>query len=142
MPADPSDRARSLSQAQVLAAALALGPLLILGAVCLLPRRAESSALVVPAGLLGIVAPAIGWRLQAAIRGRARGGPAERRRAYVRSVIAGLAVTAAAALLGILAWSLSNESAALLGVLLHLLLVSALWPTEERLQNDDEEPPA
>lgn len=139
MPPDPSDRGRALSQARTLAAALAVGPLLLLAVALLVPAPEPSSTLVLPAGVIGIVSPAIGWRLQARIRERAAGGAAGGRRAYLRSLLAGLAVTEAAAVLAVVAWLLSREAAALLGVLLHLLLVSALWPTEERLQSAEED---
>jgi hypothetical protein len=138
---DPSepDREGVLARARLLAALLALSPLIVLGAVALLPQPGESRALVLPAGLLGLVAPALGWRLQVRLREGVRGGAAAGRRAYLRSLVAGLAVTEATALLGVLAWHLSREPAALLGVLLHLLLVSAMWPTEDRLERAEED---
>ena len=91
------------------------------------------SGLVMPAGLLGIVAPAIAWRLQARIRQRAGG------QAYVRSVAVGLAVTEAAALIGALVWLYSREAAALIGFPMHLLMVGALWPTEARMEQSEED---
>jgi len=136
---DPSDRARALGLARALTAALAAGPFLLLLAAFAAPPIPPRSTLVVPAGLLGLVAPAIGWRLQARRRERARGGALAGRRAYLQSLIAGLAVTEAAAILGVLAWFLSRETAALAGLPMHLLLVFALWPTEERLQRAEED---
>jgi hypothetical protein len=136
---DPSDRARTLSLARTLAAALAVGPLLFLAGALLVRPRAASSVLVVPAGVLGLVAPAIGWRLQARLGEGARGGAGGGRRAYLRSLTAGLAVTEGAALLAVVAWFLSDELAALVGLPMHLLLVFALWPTDERLQRAEEE---
>lgn len=130
---DLSDRARALGAARLTAAALAAGPFLVLALSLLVPPRAERSALVMPAGLLGIVAPAIAWRLQARIRQRAGG------QAYVRSVAVGLAVTEAAALIGALVWLYSREAAALIGFPMHVLMVGALWPTEARMEQSDED---
>jgi hypothetical protein len=77
--------------------------------------------------------------VQAHLRERARGNAAAGRRAYLQSVVVGLAITGAAALLGGIVWLLSRETAALAGLLMHVLLVGALWPTEARLEQAEEE---
>ena len=136
---DLSDRARALAQARWIAAALAAGPFLLLALSFLASAWQERSALVVPAGVLGLVAPAIAWRLQARIREGVRGDAAAARRAYVRSVTVGLGVTEGAAMLGVLVWFVSREPAALVGLPMHLLMVGALWPTEERLERTEED---
>ena len=136
---DGSDRARDLARARLLTAVLTAGPLLLLGAVSLLPSPGTTDVLVLPAGLFGLVAPAIAWRLQARILERARGSASERRRTYVRSLLVALAVTEGAAMLAVLAWHLSREAVALLALPMHLVLAFALWPSEERLARAEEE---
>jgi hypothetical protein len=136
---DLSDRHRVLSTARLIAAALGAGPLLLTLFAGLVSPAAGFSRLVVPAGVLGLVAPALAWRLQARVRERARGRAEDGRRAYVRSLILGLAVTEAAAILGGVAWLLTGEIQALIGLPMHLVMVGALWPTEERLQRAEEE---
>jgi hypothetical protein len=138
---DPSDRDRTRTLASARAAAAILGvlaflPLLLSLVASPVPR---GTALVVPAGAIGILAPALAWRLQAQIRERAGGSAAGARRAYLRSVVVGLAITAAAALFGGIVWLLSRETAALAGLLMHVLLVGAIWPTEARLEHAEEE---
>jgi hypothetical protein len=137
---DLSDRGRALSLARALAGALALAPFLILGLLYLAGPRQGTRALVVPAGVLGLAAPAVGWRLQARIRERAPGGGEAGRRAYVGAVVSGLSVTAGASLLGVVAWFLSGDTLPLLGLVMHLLLAMALWPTDERLEQAEEGP--
>ena len=134
-----SDRAGALRPARVIAAVLGGSPVLLAALATLLPPGGGGSWLVVPAGVLGLVAPAVAWRLQARVRENATGGAAEGRRAYLRSVIVGLAVTEGTALLGVMAWRLSGELPALIGLPMHLLMVGALWPTEERLQRAEED---
>lgn len=136
---DRSERARALSTARLVAAVLGVSPLLLAAGATLLSRGRGGSWLVVPAGVIGIVAPAVAWRLQARIRETATGGAAAGRAAYLRSVVVGLAVTEGAALLGVMAWVLSGEAPALIGLPMHLLMVGALWPTEERLQRAEED---
>ncbi len=134
-----SDRARALSTARLIAAVLGAGPLLLAAVARLLPSGEGGSWLVVPAGVLGLAAPAVAWRVQARVREAATGGADGGRRAYLRSVVVGLAVTEGTALLGVMAWLLSGEVPALIGLPMHLLMVGALWPTEERLQRAEED---
>ena len=135
---DRSDRASTLSTARAIAAVLAVGPLLLTALAPLVSPVQAGSRLVVPVGVLGIVAPALGWRLQARIRDGVAGGVEAGRRAYLRSVALGLAVTEGAALLGVVVWLLTREVPALIGLPMHLLLAGALWPTEQRLQDAEE----
>ena len=136
---DLSERAGALGTARLLAAVLGIGPLLLLGAALAFPRPPSASPLVVPVGVLGLVAPAIAWRAQARMLEAARGGTDMGRRAYVRSVAVGLGITEAAAMCGVLVWLLSRQPHALAGLPMHLLMVGALWPTEERLRRAEEE---
>jgi hypothetical protein len=137
---DLSDRDRVLGTARLVAALLGVGPLLLLALTLAVPPDPASSPLVVPAGVLGLVAPAVAWRVQASAREKGRGSAAAGHRAYVRSVVAGLSITEAAALLGVLAWLLSGQVQALIGLPMHLVMVGALWPTEERLRQAEGDP--
>ncbi|HEX5044081.1 MAG TPA: hypothetical protein VFV75_14325 [Candidatus Polarisedimenticolaceae bacterium] len=130
---DLSDRARVLSTARLIAAALGAGPLLLMVLAGVVSPAQGLSTLVVPAGVLGLVAPAIAWRLQARVREGASGRAEEGRRAYLRSLFLGLAVTEGAAILGGIVWLLTREIQALIGLPMHLVMVGALWPTEERV---------
>jgi hypothetical protein len=132
------DRAHALSTARALAAVLAAGPVLLTALAPLVPPSQGWSRLVVPVGVLGIVAPALAWRLQARIRESVAGGAAAGRRAYLRSLVLGLGVTEAAALLGVGVWLLAREVPALVGLPMHLVMAAALWPTEQRLQAAEE----
>ena len=123
-----------LGSARLLAAFLAIGPFLLLAVGVAFPSTPSGSPLVVPAGVAGLVAPAIAWRVQARVRERAHGG-----RAYLRSVMLGLAVTEVAAMLGVAVWLLCRQIPALIGLPMHVLLVGALWPTEERMRQAEED---
>lgn len=134
-----SERAHALGTARLTAAVLGAGPFLLAALMLVVAPREGATRLVVPAGILGLVAPAIAWRVQARIREAARGGAAGGRRAYVRSVTLSLCITEAAAILGVLVWLLTRQPEALIGLPMHLVMVGALWPTEERLQRAEEE---
>jgi hypothetical protein len=136
---DPSERAHALMTARLIAAVLGAGPFLLLAVALAFPPSPSASPLVVPAGVLGLVAPAIAWRVQARVREGVGGAAAAGRRAYVRSVTVGLAITEAAAVLGLVVWLVSGQASALTGLPMHLVMVGALWPTEERLQRAEEE---
>jgi len=134
-----SERAHALGTARLTAAVLGAGPFLLTALSLVVVPQEGAMRLVVPAGVLGLVAPAIAWRVQTRIREGARGGAAGGRRAYVRSVTWSLCITEGAATLGVLVWLLSQAPQALIGLPLHLVMVGALWPTEERLQRAEEE---
>ena len=138
-PMERSERAKTLGTARLIAAALGAGPFLLTVLSLLVAPGEGASRLVVPAGMAGLVAPAIAWRVQARILDGAGGGAAGGRRAYVRSVTVGLAITEAAASLGVLVWLLTRQGEALIGLPMHLVMVGALWPSEERLQRAEEE---
>ena len=135
----PSERAQALGTARLTAALLLAGPFLLTALVLVVAPREGVAGLVVPAGVLGLVAPAVAWRVQARIREGARGGAAGGRRAYLRSLTVGLAITEAAASVGVVVWLLTRQPQALIGLPLHLVMAGALWPSEERMQRAEEE---
>lgn len=97
----------------------------------------KALGLAFPVSLIGLISPVIGYRLYLLQRERipAAAGPAERCRAFLRAGILALAVTEGVALLGVIGYALSGTLSALSGVLTHVLLVGALWPTRERLES-------
>ncbi|MBZ5639337.1 MAG: hypothetical protein LAO51_11365 [Acidobacteriia bacterium] len=129
------DPERSLAITRAVALALSIGPLVLLGAVLLVPAPTRSGVLVAPAALAGIVALAIGYRLYCGVLGRqAPGAGVGPRLANLRTAtIAGLSVTEATALFGVIAFHLSREPFALAGLAAHLILAGAVWPTGARL---------
>jgi len=135
----PSERAQALGTARLTAALLLAGPFLLMALFLVVAPREGVVFLVVPAGVLGLVAPAVAWRVQARIREGARGDAAGRRRAYLRSLTVGLAITEAAASVGVVVWLLTRQPQALIGLPMHLIMAGALWPSEERLQRAEEE---
>jgi hypothetical protein len=136
---DRPDRDRALGEARWTAALLGASPLLLTALAGLVSPSEGFSWLVVPAGVLGLVAPAVAWRLQARLRASAGGGAEEGRRVYLRSLTVGLAVTELASMLGVGVWLVTREVQALIGLPMHLLMVGALWPTEERLRQAEED---
>jgi hypothetical protein len=118
------------------AIALAASPLVAVGIVLALPPPSPWRGLVAPAALFGIVALAVGHRAYQSILGRTRASAAPRQRlsALRRATIAALAVTEAVALFGVVAFHLSREPYALVGVATHLVVAGGVWPTRARLQ--------
>jgi hypothetical protein len=125
-----------LARTRVLAAALAGGVLLLtaLGAVLEFPRALGS--LAAPAALFGLVGLLIGYRLYHWLRERIPPGtPAAARQArFLRATVASLVVTEAVAIFGVVVYWYSDDPFALVGVVTHVILVGAVWPTPERLE--------
>ena len=100
------------------------------------PRLAGVEFLVVPAALAGAVAPVVGFRLMQWRRQRARqlADDSARRQAYGHACLCAVGVTEAAALFGLGVAAFTDEPLALLGVVTHVLLVGAVWPSIERME--------
>ena len=115
---------------------LATTPFALLSAALLAPPPAPSRVLVAPAALAGLVALAAGNRWYRGILDRIAPGarPADRAAALRKATIAGLACTEAASLLGVIAFHISREPFALVGLAAHLILAGALWPTRARYE--------
>ena len=136
MAAEDQERA-ALRQARLVAVALVAGILLLTafsGIVRISPRMPAIASL---AALLGIISPLIGYRLYAWLRERDRPGSSHeiRCQTFVSAAVLALAVTEGVALFGVIAYWLTSEPQALIGVVTHVILVGALWPTPERLEN-------
>ena len=128
------DAERVLAATRGAAAMLAATPFALLGGAMLAPPPAPSRFLVAPAALAGLVALAAGNRWYRAILDRIAPGarPADRAAALRKATIAGLSCTEAASLLGVIAFHVSREPFALVGLVAHLILAGALWPTRAR----------
>ena len=117
------------------AAAGLTAPLRVLSATSeLIPPRSQGLFLVLPAGLIGLVSIAMGYRSYEWIRSRLdadASGPTRSRAFFVATVTA-LGVTEAAGLFGVIVYILSGRVVALSGVLTHVILAGAIWPTRER----------
>lgn len=126
----------TVARARLIAGALVAGVLLLTTASGLMRAKAGLGGTVVPAAVLGAVGPVIGFRLYLLTRDRIpREAPeALRRAAYLRAVLLALAVTEAAALFGVVIHGLTGNPLALIGVLTHVLLAGAIWPSPERLE--------
>jgi len=94
------------------------------------------SVLVSPAALLGILSPVIGYRIYLALRRRTpqEAGIEQRCQRFFTATIVAMAVTEGIALFGVVAFMLSGAPACLIGVLTHVILAAAVWPTPERLE--------
>jgi dolichol kinase len=124
-----------LTRARLVAAALTGGVLMLTAVSFLFPLGSGLERLVAPAALAGLVSPVIGYRIYSSIRDRRRtdGSRASRGAAFLRATLIALALSEGIALLGIVVFLLSGAIAALTGVLTHVLLAGAVWPTVERL---------
>ncbi len=125
----------TLRQARLVFAALTAGAVIPLAASGWIDPPGAVPGLAFAASLIGLVSPVIGYRLYALQRERvpSGAGPAQRCRLFLRAGIVALAATEGAALLGVVGYMLSGTLSALSGVLTHVLLVGAIWPTPERL---------
>lgn len=129
-------RESTLRSARLIAAAIAAGPVVFAAAVVAIGGTPASSSLVFPAILAGLIALPVAWRLYAALQsGGAAAGEDARCRRLVTATVAALAVTEGAALFGIVAFMLSREWAALVGVATHVILAGAIWPTDAKLES-------
>jgi len=119
---------RALRSARTAAAILVAAPVVLVAVAAAVPLEPSAPSLATPAVLAGLLAPALGFhlyrRMQEAGTGR-----------FVRATIVSLACTEAGATLGVVAFLLSREPLALVGVAMHVLLAGAIWPSRERLES-------
>ena len=125
-----------LRRAVRVAGSLAAGVLALAAASGFIESRSDFPALGSLAALAGLVSPVIGYRLYAWLRERVPPGAshAVRCAGFLRATALSLAVGGTVALFGIVAYGLSSVFAALIGVVTHMILVGAVWPTPERLE--------
>ncbi len=130
------DPALALRTSQLIVGALVVGPLVLAVIAGVVDLGSGVRILTLPAALFGVVSPVIGYRLYHSVRdGLAPdASQGERCRAFTRANLVALAVTEAAAFLGIVAYMLSGEPWGLLGLLMHVLLAAAIWPSAERFE--------
>ena len=131
----------ALRLTRLFATALAVSVLGLTTVSGLLPLGKIPSLVVLapPAALLGLVSPVIGYRLYLWQRDR-RSESSDRCAAYLRAVIVALAITEGIALLGIVIYLSTGRSFPLVGVLTHILLTGAIWPTREKIESWIEDP--
>ena len=134
--ADDAANRTALGRARAMAAAWVGGVILVTAFSGQLPRVPAVAVLVLPAAVMGAVSPVIGFRLYLLLRERIapETGPAERRRLYIRAVSLALAVTALAAIFGVIIYGTTGELITLIGPFMHILLAGAIWPTDDRLE--------
>jgi len=126
---------QALRSARSFAASTTGGLLLLVAVIGWIPPLGQLEALVFPVGLLGIVSPLVGFRLLEYWRERARGADtASACNAYAQGHMLALAVTEVVGFLGAVAFLLAGRIATLIGVLTHVILAGAIWPTEESLE--------
>lgn len=137
-PADRELVQATLARNRLMVVALAGGMLLLaavsgfvdLGSVDFADR------LSLPAGLAGLIALVVGWRMYVAMGEHASqvediaGGCAR----YTTALLTALALTEGVAFLGIVAYMLGAGIVALTGVLAHVLLTGVLWPAAEKIR--------
>ncbi len=127
---DPAERLGAARRAVGGSLATLLGFALLLVLLAALADGAGVAWAALPAGLAGIVAPAIGYRLYR--RGL-------RATDFVRAHVRAMRATEFGGFLGLLGWLVSDDWTALTGLLTHTLLAGAIWPTPERLAQHDED---
>jgi hypothetical protein len=122
--------------AQYIVGGLTLGVLAFAAFSGWLPKGSALRFLVFPAGLLGIVSPVVGYRLYHLMLERIppRAGADERRAVFVRANVLAMGVTEAVAFFGVLVYGVTGEWVALTGLVTHVLLAGAVWPSPERLE--------
>jgi hypothetical protein len=125
-----------LGRARLLAAALAGGVLLLTAISGVVDVPPVTRALTAPAALLGIVSPLLGFRLFAWLRDRSATeiSHAARCAAYLRATVLALSVTEAAAIFGVISFWIGGGLESLIGVVMHVILSGALWPTPEKIE--------
>jgi len=125
----------TLTRTRLVLGALTAGLLILTALSGLIRLPARTAVLVGPASLLGIVSPVIGLRLYVWIRSRIprAAGRSARLAAFYKANVTALGVTDAIGTLGLLGFLLSGQIVCLFGVLSHVLLAGALWPTQERM---------
>lgn len=124
-----------LLRARLIVGALVGGVLILTALSGFVPRVGGMTGLVAPAAIAGAVSPAVAFRLYQMRRDRLSGGDGAsvRRQAFLRANVLTFAITEGAAVFGVIVFALSGAPLALIGVLMHVLLAGALWPSEEKL---------
>ena len=132
---EPDEVDSSVTVARTIVAGL-VGSVLLLALLSALYDPAIGfDVLTAPAALLGLVSPVLGFRIHTTREQEipAAADSLERRARYLRAIVYPLAVTQGGAMFGVVSFWLGGGVFSLVGVLTHLLLAGALWPSPERL---------
>jgi hypothetical protein len=138
MSVDPTST-RTLTTTRIISAALVGGVLgfAIVTVGWFSSRPSSLPALALAAALAGLVAPVGGYRLYRALR---RGIPpraeaSARCAVFQKATVLALGITEGIALVGVVVFALSREWIALTGVVTHVLVAGAIWPSRARLDD-------
>jgi hypothetical protein len=114
-----------------------LGPLVLTAIAQWIEIELRLPQLVLPAALLGVVSPLIGFRVAAMMREKhpPNAGVTESLAAFLRATLFAIAAGEVIALFGVLAYMLSGSPLALIGVATQVILGGSIWPTDERLEH-------
>jgi hypothetical protein len=135
-PHAPADR--TLLTSRIVAAGMLVAVLAIAAAALAMPPGVgRYRGLVVPAALAGLVSPVIGYRLYALSGAKVtrEDDVVSKCGRFQHATVTALAVPFSAALLGIVVTLLSGDPAAMTGVVTHVLLTGAIWPSRVRLKS-------
>jgi len=126
----------TLNTSRMLVGGMTVGLLAIAGASRLIQPTGGLRLLVGPAGLLGLVSLVIGYRLYCLLKSRVPpdADTAVRCGVYLRANILAMAVTEGVGLLGVIVHADTGEWPALIGVVTHVILAGAIWPSREGLE--------
>jgi len=124
-----------LTRARLIVGALVGGVLILTALSGFMPRADGMAGLVVPAAVVGAVSPAVAFRLYQLLRDRIAAGASAtlRRQTFLRANVIAFAITEGAAVFAAIVYAMTGGPLALIGVLMHVLLAGALWPSEEKL---------
>ena len=120
---------------RLMAVALAVGPVMVLALVTVFEPSSALGLLQIPAGALGLILPVVAYRLFLYRKSRLdpQRSEAERCSGYVSGFIVAAAVSEGAALVGSVTYVLTRHPATLLGLAMHLVILGAIWPSEDRV---------
>ncbi|MCP3982531.1 MAG: hypothetical protein GY716_24795 [bacterium] len=135
MSLDPSVE-RALVRGRLIVGLPPVVVLLLTTASVWLAGGVRASFLVMPAMLLGLVSPVLGYRTYLYLRDRpaAETDPAARVRVFEQANLAASGLATSIAALGWIAFTLSGRPEALAGVATQVIVAGAVWPTPERLE--------
>ena len=127
----------ALGRSRVVVGGMVAGVLVLTAVAGFIPRLDGAEAFVLPAAIIGAVSPIIAYRMYQLQRDRLTrdAGTARRHEVFLRANVIAMAITETAALFGLIVHALTGSLLTLLGVLMHVLLAGALWPTVEKLES-------
>jgi hypothetical protein len=126
---------KTLATAGMVVAALTAGVLMITVVAGFVDISAGLDFLVAPAALLGLISPIAAYRMYLRMRDRLPADADDEFRChrFLVATVSAAAITESIAIFGVLAFMLGGGFAGLIGVVTHVILVGAIWPSRERL---------